>query len=169
MKRFYIIPLFFSCVFTIAQSSEKSNDFSKIDQVITSLYGVISGPAGERDWELFKSLFHENGSMGAIRLNAEGKRDFLYFDPEGYIDRNGGFFKQNGFYEEEIGREVKVFGGVAQVFTAYQFRINDQKEIAQRGINCIQLVFENNRWYITNIVWDTESDTNKIPESLLKH
>lgn len=150
---------------TNAQNNENS-DFAEIDSVITTLYKVISGPAGERNWNLFKSLFHEKATMGAIRISKEGTRNFSYFDVDGYVERNGPFFKDNGFYEEELGREVKIFGGVAQVFTSYQFRLNDDIKIVQRGINCIQLVFDVNRWYITNIVWEAETVNNKIPKLL---
>ncbi|NAS31476.1 hypothetical protein GTQ40_10870 [Flavobacteriaceae bacterium R38] len=152
-----------------AQDKQLSNDLSEINSVITNLYKVISGPAGKRDWDYFKSLFQENGTMGSIQILDDGTRKFRFLDLDSYINSSGAFFEKNGFYEEEIGREVKIFGGVAQVFTAYQFRLNDNPEIAQRGINCIQLVFDTGRWYITNIVWEGETDGNKIPEKLIKN
>ncbi|NER14839.1 hypothetical protein GWK08_15390 [Leptobacterium flavescens] len=152
-----------------ADAQDKNTDFSEIDPLINTLYDVISGPAGDRDWDLFKSLFHPNATMGSIRLSQDGKREFIYFDVNGYIERSGAFFKDNGFYEEEIGREVKIYGGVAQVFTAYQFKLNDDPKVAQRGINCIQLVFSKGRWYITNIVWEGESEANPLPEAMVKN
>ena len=146
---------------------KNSKDFSKIDNVISNLYQVISGPAGARDWDLFKSLFHEKATMGAVRITSDNQRNFIFFDVEGYMKRNTAFFEKNGFYEEEIGRKTNVFGGVAQVYTAYQFRLNDNTKVSQRGINCIQLVYDSERWYITNIVWESESEKNKIPNEMI--
>jgi len=151
-----------------AQKNNTSNDLSKINSVITNLYQVISGPAGKRDWTYFKSLFHENGTMGSVQISNDGIRNFRFLGLDDYITSSGSFFEKNGFYEEEIGREVKVFGGVAQVFTVYQFRLNDDPKIAQRGVNCIQLIFDKGRWYITNIVWEGETSNNQIPQQLIK-
>lgn len=149
-----------------SQSNEASR-YSDINTVITELYNVISGPSGERDWVLFKSLFHSNATMGAIRVSNTGERNFVYFTPDEYISRNDGFFKTNDFYEKELGRKVNLFGGLAQVFTAYEYRLNYNQKIKVRGVNCIQLIFEKERWFITSIVWEEESAKNKIPSDMI--
>src|SRR5947208_15952213 len=35
----------------------RPEDVKSIDNILAALYGVISGPAGERDWNRFRSLF----------------------------------------------------------------------------------------------------------------
>ncbi len=138
--------------------------YSEIDPLIKDLYATISGPAGARDWDKFNRLFHEEGTMGATQISAEGERTFAYFKPAQYIERNGKFFEENGFFEEEIARKTQVFGGVAQVFTSYQYRLKEDGPIARQGINCIQLAREKGRWWITNIIWEAASDNNPLPD-----
>jgi uncharacterized protein YciI len=36
-----------------------------------------------------------------------------------------------------------------------------------RGINSIQLLYDNNRWWVVNIYWSQESKSNPIPEGYL--
>lgn len=143
-------------------------DMSTIDGVVNATYKILSGPAGERDWDSFKSLFHQSGYMGATILGKDGTRTFFGFTPERYILNNDAFLKKNDFYEEEIGRKEIQFGGVAQVYSAYQYKFSKNGEIKDKGINCIQLIKEKGRWWITNLVWESESENNKIPIELLK-
>ena len=37
-----------------------------------------------------------------------------------------------------------------------------------RGINSIQLMYDNKRWYVINIFWMQESEKTKIPNKYLK-
>ncbi len=160
----HLIWIFLLVVVTKIDAQEKPNDFSKIDNVINVLYGVISGPAGDRNWVLFKSLFHEKAIMGTTGTNKEGIKIFNHFTPDDYVQRNGPAFKTRGFFEEEIERVTNQFGGVAQVFTSYQYRFEKGGEIQKRGINCVQLAFEKDRWFITQIIWEGESANNMLPK-----
>lgn len=144
-----------------AQSTERYNE---IDPLIKDLYDVISGPSGARDWDKFKSLFHSEATMGATQVQEDESRTFVYFTPSQYIERSGKYFEENGFFEEEIARKSQFFGGVAQVFTSYQYKLKADGPIAKQGINCIQLAREKGRWWITNIIWEAASDKNPLPD-----
>jgi hypothetical protein len=170
LRSLQVIFVIFYFNFTdVPAQTQDSLKYENLDSVITDLYEVISGPSGERNWKLFRSLFHDNATMGAIRLTSENKREFVYFTPEEYIKRNDPFFKTNHFYEKELGRKVNRFGGIAQVFTAYEYRLNYNQKIRVRGVNCIQLVFEKGRWYINNIIWEEENTNNKIPAEMINN
>jgi hypothetical protein len=157
--------LMFVCLFVMSNLSAQTMErYAEIDPVIKDLYAVISGPAGERDWVKFNQLFHETAMMGATQVSEEGESTFVDFTPAQYIERNGAFFEKNGFFEEEIARKTQVFGGVAQVFTAYQYRLKVEGPVAKQGINCIQLAKEKGRWWITNIIWEAASEGNPLPE-----
>ncbi len=149
-----------------AQSLYDNNDESlyvDIDRVITTLYDVISGPPGERNWKLFLSLFHDDANMGSITFDQEGASSFRSFTPKEYIDRNGKYFVENGFYEEEVKRKVNLYGHIAQVWTSYQILTGEDGPVRLKGINAIQLVFENNMWKITNIIWQAENENFPLP------
>lgn len=142
------------------------NDVTEIDQIVKALYDVISGPPGPRNWEMFRSLFTAGAFMGAT-VPAQGGAKFVTFTPEEYIQKNAPLFLQSSFNEKEIGRTVHQFGNVAQVFTTYEFDLDNGK-VKQRGINSVQLVREQGRWWIASIVWQEESKTLTIPSEYLK-
>lgn len=148
--------------------SQSSYDSTSIDGIIESTYEILSGPAGERDWDSFRRLFHKSANMGATILKKDGQRSFYEFTVDQYILNNDAFLKKSDFYETEIGREVMIFGGIAQVHSAFQYKFSKNGKIEARGINCIQLIKEKGRWWITNLIWEDESENNKIPNLLLK-
>ena len=51
--------------------------------------------------------------------------------------------------------------------SAYHFKLEPNGAPAERGVNAIQLVYDQGRWWIASLIWNTESDKNKIPASLL--
>lgn len=145
----------------------RPEDVASIDAVIKTLYDVISGPAGERDWERFASLFTPHARMSALNPGKSGQLVYRSMTPAEYKDMNGPFFSQNGFWEEELGREVHQFGELATIVSAYQFRLQEGGEPQTRGVNSIQLVYDQGRWWIASLIWNTEREDNKIPENLL--
>jgi hypothetical protein len=76
-----------------------------IDAIITALYDVISGPAGEkRDWDRMRSLFFREATLTAVGLEPEGSTRVSPMTVESYIRRAGSSLEANGFFEEEVGR-----------------------------------------------------------------
>lgn len=143
-------------------------DVRSIDAVIKAVYSVISGPAGERDWDRFHSLFKPDAGMGAMAPTKGGSLTYKRMTPKEYQEMNAPYFSQYGFYEEEIGRETSIFGEVAHVWSAYEFKSSPEGATQQRGINSIQLVFDQGRWWVTNILWNSERPGNPIPVDLIK-
>jgi hypothetical protein len=140
-----------------------------LDSTINTLYEVISGDAGEeRNWELFKYLFHEDAKLIPSRKTQNGKHSARYITPDDYINSSGKWLFENGFHEVELKREVDTFGNITHVFSTYEsFRTKNDKEPFMRGINSIQLMNDSERWWIINIYWMQESEENPIPEKYL--
>ncbi|PAU92797.1 hypothetical protein CK503_15005 [Aliifodinibius salipaludis] len=170
MKVFYGSILSFLLTLSSVTYGQQANeeDVGSIDGIITALYDVISGPAGQRDWDRFSSLYKEGANMGTISKAEDGSLRYVSLTPDQYIDRNDEYFKENGFWEEEIGREVFQFGEMATVQTAYKIRSAEDGEVTRRGVNSVQLVYDQNRWWIINIIWNNEREDNSIPEWLLR-
>jgi predicted metalloprotease with PDZ domain len=145
----------------------KEADVKTIDGIVKALYEVISGPAGPRDWNRFKSLFYADAYMGAMSPTPSGELKLQKFTPEEYIKMNGPLFDQFAFNETELGRQENVFGNIAQVFTAYSFTVDMPTPMKERGVNSIQLIQENGRWYIMSIIWNDETKENPIPQKYL--
>lgn len=153
-------------VATSAPVKADPKDVADVDAVVKALYEVISGPAGERNWDRFRSLFYPGATMGAVVRTPQGKV-YKKFTPDEYVKMNDPHFRQVGFYEKEIGRKVNTFGNIAQVFTAYEYTLETPQPVKQRGINSVEMIRENDRWHILSIIWDEENTENPITSDYL--
>jgi hypothetical protein len=148
-----------------------------VDHLVASLYEVISGAAGKpRDWDRFRSLFLPDGRLGVIRPETAAtkdaparKGDVVFLTPELYVQRDDPYFKANGFFERSIANRVEVFGNLVQVWSTYESRHAEQdRQPFARGINSIQIVNAQGRFWIASILWDEERAGLALPEKYLK-
>ena len=163
-----LIPLLCLCLTAVSplKAQDKGDSYKSVDQLVTALYEVISGPAGERDWDFMRSLFHEKAIMGSMRMDADGNRVYRNFSVDEYIRNSGPYFLENGFFELETGSTSDTFGELVHRFSAYSSQRTADGPVFARGINSIQCVFEKERWWIVSIQWNTERDDLMIPKEL---
>ena len=167
----YIKLVFITVLFTVAQQSicNGQRSFENADSLILQFYKVLSGPAGERNWELYKSLFHEKAILGAVRKDAQSHQAYSSFTPVEYTTRNGEFFRTNGFYVSQTHSITERFGDIMHLFSTYQFRVAGkdgvQGQQTGRGINSFQLVYDANRWWIISIQFTNERPDLPIPKA----
>ena len=155
-----------------AQSTQaagaNTQDVASADAIISALYAVISGPAGQkRDWDRFRALFIPEARLIVARRDTSGQTRAGVFTPDGYIAVSGGLEK-NGFFEWEIAQTSETFGAVTHRFSTYESRrrAEDPTPFA-RGINSIQLLHDGKRWWVVTIYWDSERPGNAIPTRYL--
>jgi hypothetical protein len=142
----------------------KPEDVKSIDSILAVLYNVISGPAGERDWNRFRSLFLPGATLTSAGKDRDGVIRVRPRTVEGYVTGAGGYFSQHGFFESPIVSRVQTFGNVAQVFCSYESRAAAGEAPFARGINSIQLANDGKRWWIVSILWDEERSDNPLPK-----
>ena len=99
---------------------------------------------------------------------ADGKAKLTTMTQEDYIRNVGPLFDEKGFFEKEIGRSQEKYGNMVHVFSAYETRFVADGKIEVRGINSIQLVQKDGRFWILNIMWNPETPENQIPEKYVK-
>ena len=144
-------------------------DVVTIDSTIAALYDVISGPAGRRNWDRFRSLFVPGARLIATGVRPTGEVGSRVMTVEDYAQRNGPFFEKNGFFEREVARRTETFGNIAHLFSTYESRhAKDDPKPFQRGINSIQLMNDGQRWWVVTIFWQGEDEKNPLPEKYLK-
>jgi HAMP domain-containing protein len=142
----------------------RPDDVNSLDAILKAIYDVISGPAGERDWNRFRSLF-----VPEARLTSATRKDggpVRLLDVEGYARSAGSYFKTHAFYESAIVNRVQKFGNIAQVFSSYASRTAPNEKPFARGVNSIQLFNDGSRWWVLSILWDEESPANALPPDL---
>ncbi|MEZ4885972.1 MAG: peptidase M61 [Chitinophagales bacterium] len=145
-----------------------SEEVGSIEGITAALYNVISGPAGQRNWSRLKALCKPTAQFNALVPTQEGDKIYQTLSLEEYIGKADPFFLESGFYEVETGQVVEEFNGIAQVFSSYETRTEQDGEPFTKGINSIQLVYDQGRWWIVNILWGTATDEHKIPKKYLK-
>ena len=130
----------------------KELEKQSLDQTINTLYSVISGDKGvERDWSLFKSLFHPDAKLIPSGPSQDGNFQAIYLSPDDYINRSGKWLYENGFHEREIHRVTDIFGNIAHIFSTYEaFRESSDEIPFMRGINSIQLMKTNEKSAASN-------------------
>lgn len=154
----------------VATGTVRAADVASIDGIITALYDVISGPAGQtRDWDRFRGLFAPNARLIPTGRRPDGSQVMRSLTPEEYATSVGPQLERNGFFEREIGRVTQQFGGIAHVFSAYDSKrtLADTLPFA-RGINSIQLLNDGKRYWVVTIFWDSERPDNQIPAEYLR-
>src|SRR5580692_6085619 len=138
-----------------------------VDEMIQSIYTVISGPPGSQDWDRFRTMYHPRASIVRTRVDGDGKPVCFSFTPEEFVANGRELLKDISFYEVEIKRKTFEFGNLAQVFSAYDiFEDVEKTKFVKRGVNMIHLYNDGVRWWIMHIIWDEERKGVQIPDGL---
>ena len=145
----------------------RPEDVSSIDAIIGAVYDVISGPAGPRDWERFKSLMLPEARLMPIGHRPDGQDVYRMLDADGYVQRASPTFLKDGFFESTVSNRIEQFGSLAHVFSTYESRREKGGAPFARGINSFQLVKLGDRWWVASIMWDVERPGVAIPAKYL--
>lgn len=154
---------------TKTTAKPRPEDVATPDAIIKAMYDTISGPAGTRNWYRERSLFLDGARLIPIgkRIHKEGELQILSL--EEWIEDAEPFLAENDFYEIEIMRQMNRYGNLVQAFSTYEARNSEDGEPIARGINSIQLLHKDDRWWIVTIMWDNETRDNPIPEEYLPY
>src|SRR5438876_12112433 len=156
---------------TAAQATPPANpaDVATMDSIVAAVYDVISGPAGKRDWDRFRSLFIPGARLIPTGPRPTGEVGSRVLTVEDYVQRAGAAFEKQGFFEREASRRLERFGNIAHIFSTYESRhAKDDAKPFQRGINSIQLMNDGRRWWVVTIFWQGEDEKNPLPAEYLR-
>jgi hypothetical protein len=153
----------------LSQPKDYSADVKSVESTISALYEVISGEKGQsRDWDRFRNLFSPDAKLIPTFINKEGNVAYRSITPSEYEVSFTKSIPQRGFFESEISNVTESYGNIVHVFSTYETREEKQGKVTMRGINSIQLMKTNDRYYIMNIFWSSETEKNPLPEKYLK-
>jgi len=143
-------------------------DVASPDAIVSALYDVISGPAGKRDWNRFRSLFLADARLIPAGPLKSGTTSPRVLSTEGYAALVTPYFEANGFFEKEVARRSERFGSVLHAFSTYESRHKaDDATPFARGINSIQLFFDGTRWWVVTVLWQQETPEVRLPKEFL--
>lgn len=134
----------------------RQSEVATLDGILSALYEVISGPAGQpRDWDRYRSLFLPGARLMPILSSPGEKPHVRLLSVEDYIRRVEPIFATEDFWERESSRQTETFGHVAHVLSLYESLRSPNGAPFDRGGNSLQLFNDGDRWWIVSIMWNT--------------
>jgi hypothetical protein len=163
------VPIFSAADLAAKVPAAKIEDVKSMDAILRAIYDVISGPAGGRDWNRFRSVFLPQARFAEVSTGPDGSKMVLTWNVDEFIRDAGEVFSKEPFYEKGIVNRPESFGNITQVFSSYESRRSPTDKPFERGINSIQLLNDGKRWWAVSILWDTERPFNPLPEKFAKN
>jgi hypothetical protein len=154
----------FNSIFGQISNKKYIEDVKSIDAIINAYYDVVSGSSSE-PWEFERDKYIHSENAVITRLDENGKAESHALEAE-YIPI--GLSPKENFYEKELKRVVSKYGNIAQVWSAFEIRTDPKTESNIRGLNSIQLHYENGRWWIDSWTCEMESEKNLLVTDFLK-
>jgi len=153
---------------TTAPNGARPGDVDSIDHIIAAVYDAISGPAGPRDWDRFRSLYYAGARMIPTRRDDKGIVTARVYSPDEYATRAQDYFSKEGFFENSMANRVETWDCIAHVWSTYESRHAKGEKPFARGINSFQLFNDGSRWWILTVYWESEDAAHPVPEKYLK-
>jgi hypothetical protein len=149
-------------------ASPRPGDVDTVEHIIAAVYDVISGPAGPRDWDRFRSLYYPGARMIPTRRDDKGAAVARISTPDEYAARSQDFFSKEGFFENTVANRVETWDKIAHVWSTYESRHAKGEKPFARGINSFQLFNDGTRWWILTVYWESEDAAHPLTEKYLK-
>ncbi|HXY77344.1 MAG TPA: hypothetical protein VEH47_00905 [Candidatus Acidoferrales bacterium] len=159
-------PIFSAADLAAKVPAPKPDDVKSLDAIMRAAYDVISGPAGDRDWNRLRSLCLPQARFTEVGKDPDGATFVISWGVEDFIRDAKEVFSKEPFYENAIVNQPESYGGMTQVLSSYESRHSPSEKSFQRGVNSFQLLNDGKRWWIVSIFWDSERPDNPLPEKL---
>ncbi len=145
----------------------QAKDVDSIEHIMAAIYDVISGPAGPRDWDRFRSLFYTGARLIPSWRDDKGNINTRDMSAEDYAKRAAPAFAKEAFFENSIANRVESWDHMAEVWSTYESRHAKGEKPFARGVNSFQLYFDGTRWWFVTIYWEDESPGHPLPEKYM--
>ncbi len=145
---------------SVAAVPARAEDVASIEGMMRAFYEVVNvEPTGPRQWARDRTLYSP-----WIRFVAIGESVDLWTHQQ-LVDETEPLVRA-GFHEREIFRRVRVYGNIAHVDSTYETRMGSSEKV-HRGVNSVELYFDQHRWWIASVMWQSEDAAHPIPAQLL--
>ena len=160
------LPMFTPADLAAKVPAPKPDDIKSLDAIMRAAYASISGPAGPRDWDRFRSLFLPQARFTQVGKNPDGSTFIISWNEEEFIRDAGLIFSKDPFYENGLVNLPQSYGGMTQVFSSYESKRTPDGKPFERGVNSFQVLNDGKRWWIVSIFWDSERPDNPLPAKM---
>lgn len=149
--------------------AQEARDYESVEGVMTELYASVTRAPGEPfPWDRLRAIMLPGATMLPQRAQTQGESRLLTVDEFiEWIDEAWdpviGTAADQGFFEQQTNLIVEEFGDVAHAFTTYEKGPFEPRQIIGRGVNSVQLVKRDGRWWVLSITWDEENTSGPLP------
>jgi hypothetical protein len=156
-------------------STANPADVASVDAIIKALYEAVGfAPGGRQDSTRMRSLFMPGAHLVPPQ-NPRRPDSVMVWTVDDYLRVVNAFLARDttgigvrGFSEREASRRMETFGNLVHVFSTYESRYTARDSLPfTRGINSIQLMRQNGRWWVVNIAWEQERAGLIVPPDYL--
>jgi len=156
-----------------AQNNITSDSLSvkSIDGIVNAAFNILSKLEGDvRNLEKIRNLYLPtakftilNHPTDSIPLTYESVSLEEFFE---YMQDEQEYYEK-GFSQYELGKVINQYNGIANVFQSFYAKDSENQEV--KGITSYQLLYFNERWWISDVLWTTDSNGIQISEKYLKN
>ena len=151
-----------------ARAEPAAPNLATAEGVVRELYRLVCVEPGQTtDWEQARALFVPEAVI-VLRVSREAMSTFSV---QGWIDDFVAFNEkarvvERGFTEKIVRLDATVFRDIANVYVLYEAAITDSQRPPTVGVDIINLIQKDGRWWIASIVNDLPTAEHPIPPAL---
>lgn len=142
----------------------RPDDVSTLDGLMRAFYAVVNITPGEaRQWDRDRTLYVPWIRFVATATDKEGKVKVSNWTHQQYVDATEPLVA-GGFREWEVSRRTQKYGNIAHIDSTYAGEATEDGKVETfRGVNSIEAYFDGTRWWISSVMWMSESANHPIP------
>ncbi|NQY74451.1 MAG: hypothetical protein HRT90_06775 [Candidatus Margulisbacteria bacterium] len=155
-----------------ASAEENAGSFAEdtktIESTCLAMLDAFSTKKGTPpDWARLNNLCAESAQFNSVTHYEEA--EMHQHTLKSYEEDEGEWYDNNDVMEIQLGLTVDRFHNVANAFQAYQldYDNHDGEAGSEKGVLFYQLAFVGDRWYVTNLMWQSESEGIEVGEELI--
>ena len=143
-------------------------DVNTLDGLMRAFYEIVNtAPEDARQWDRDRTLYVPWVRFIATSTDASGKVKTRIWTHQQYVEATEPLVAA-GFKEWEISRKTKQYGNIAHIDSVYEGEaVADGKVERFKGLNSIEAYFDGSRWWISSVMWMSESPAHPIPGEFL--
>lgn len=134
-------------------------ELTRPPEVVATLYRLLSGPRdARRDWPAVRALFLPGAELHSELVLPDGEIKSRSWTVAEFVEEAAAeYANADGFWEREVAGRMEEYGNVAHIWSTYEARVGSPDgPPAVRGINSIQLLRRDERWWITGVVFQID-------------
>ncbi|GAB3754793.1 hypothetical protein [Lysobacter olei] len=163
------VPTSLSRQVTVNDMPARPDDVSTLDGLMRAFYEAVNiGPDDARQWDRDRTLYVPWIRFVATSVDSKGQVKVRSWTHQQYVEATEPLVA-HGFKEWEVSRKTQTYGNIAHIDSVYAGEATEDGKVERfRGVNSIEAYFDGTRWWISSVMWMSESPNHPIPPMYLE-